>query len=338
MAKTGFSTNDALTKKLWEESLFRDTLKNAYFSKFMRTSSESIVHVKEQLTKEKGDNITFGIRMRLAGAGVTSGQTLEGNEEKLVTYNHNITLEEYAHAVRDAGPLDRQKVMFSIDQESIDALKGWGGEKIDQLCFDAVTASPTRYFSIQGGSIVTGTSDPSASITAATDVITPNLITFAKTWCKTGGNRTQTPLRPVNIEGKNYFVLLVHPDVIVDLRANTTWSNAAKDALERSPNHVLFSGADYLWDGVVIHSHENIPITTTWGAGAIAGAKCVMLGAQSLVWAWGKRPSIVSETFDYGREHGYAWSFMGRTNKPKFNSKDYGSVAVYIARTKVSDA
>jgi hypothetical protein len=51
----------------------------------MSEGTNSIVHVKNDLTKSKGDRITYGIRMRLSGAGVTSGQTLEGNEESLVT-------------------------------------------------------------------------------------------------------------------------------------------------------------------------------------------------------------------------------------------------------------
>lgn len=93
-----------------------------------------------------------------------------------------------------------------------------------------------------------------------------------------------------------------------------------------------------MWDGVVIHEHEDIPIATNWGAGgAVAGAKCVLMGAQSLVWAWGERPKVISKAFDYEEEHGFAWGFTAKTGKPVFNSKDYGSVAVYVARTKVSD-
>ncbi len=337
MAKTAFATGNALTKKAWEETLYRDTLKESYFSRFMGSSADSLVQVQDKLTKEKGDKITFGIRMRLSGAGVTEGSTLEGNEEKLTTYDHSILLEEYRHAVRDSGPLDRQRVTFSIDEESVAALKGWGAEKIDALCFAAIGASPTRYFSVQSGTITTGTSDPSASVTA-TDLISVELLDFVKTWARTGGNRTQTPLRPIKVDGKNYYVVLVHPDVLYDLRRDSTWAQAAREALERGPNHPLFTGASYLWNGMVIHDHENISLATDWGGASVSGAKCVFMGAQALVWANGMRPKIVAEEFDYGNEHGYAWGMLAKTNKPKFNSLDYGSVAVWVARTKISDA
>lgn len=329
MAKTIFTTSNALTKKAWEEKLFRDALKDAYFSRFMGKDANSLCQVKTDLVKEKGDKITFGIRMRLAGSGVTSGQTLEGNEESLVTYDHSITLEQYRHAVRDNGALDRQRAMFSIDEESKSALKGWGSEKIDQLAFDAIVDSPTKIF--YGGD-ATGTGDVEAA-----DLITPALISKVRVWCKGGGGRVQTPLRPVRVGGKSYFILLVHPDVMYDLKQDSTFAQAVREARERGKENPLFTGAAAIWDGVVIHEHENIPIVTNWGAGSnIPGAKCVFMGAQSLVWAWGKRPSVVAKSFDYDNEHGYAWGMIARTNKPKFNSKDYGSVAVYVARTQIN--
>lgn len=337
MAKTAFATGNALTKKLWEEKLFRDTLKESYFARFMGSNAQSIVQTQDKLTKEKGDNVTFGIRMRLSGAGVTSGQTLEGNEESLTTYDYSISLEEYAHGVRDKGPLDRQRAMFSIDEESVDALKGWGAEKIDSLCFEALAASPTRYFSIQSGTIITGTTDPSASVTA-TDLITPNFLSQVKAWAKTGGNRSQTPLRPIRINGKDYFIAMVHPDVMYDLKTNSTFAQARREALERGKENPIFSGSEAIWDGVVVHEHENVGLETTWGGASVSGAKCSFMGAQSIVWANGKRPDVRAEEFDYGREHGYAWSMMARCGKPVFNSKDHGSIALYVARTKISDA
>ena len=334
MAKTTVLTGDALTKKLWEEQLYRDTIKEAYFARFMGKSSDSLAQVKEDLTKSKGDRITYGIRMRLTGTGVVSGQTLENNEEKLQTYSYNVTLERYRNAVRDAGSLDRQRAVYDMDTESRDALKDWGVEKVDQLSFDTITASPTKIFF--GGNATTYL--PGAGDIDATDLIDPLLISKVKTWALTGGARTQTPLRPIKVGGKNYFILLVHPDVLYDLSLDAIWSQAARDALPRGTDNPIFSGAEYLWNGVVIHSHENVPIATNWGAGSnIPGAKCIFMGAQSLLWAWGERPSMVEEEFDYQEEHGYAWRMTCGVSKPAFNGVDYGSIGVYVARTRVSD-
>ena len=335
MAKTAFATGNALTKKLWEEKLYRDARKESYFDRFMGEDANSIVQSNTKLKKSKGDKVTFGIRMRLTGSGVEDGQTLEGNEESLTTYDFSVTLKQYRHAVRDDGALDRQRAMFSIDVESKAALMDWGAEKIDKLLFDAIQASPTK--ALYGGSAAS-----TATLTSS-DKLTPQLLSKAKAWALTGGNRAQSPLRPVKVDGKKYFVCVVHPDVAYDLSLDSTFLQARREAEVRGKDNPIFSGAYMIWDGIVVHSHENCTISTTYGAGSdVPGALCTFMGAQSLVWAEGgedgSRPPIIHEKFDYQEENGYAWKIIGRAGKPVFNSLDYGSLAIYVARTQIADA
>ena len=257
MSKTSFSTSNDLTKKAWEEKLYRDSVKEAYFSKFQGSGSDSIVQVKEQLTKDKGDKITFGLRMRLTGAGVVSGQILEGNEERLVTHSNSVTLEQYRHAVRDAGAIDRQRAMFSISDEARSAIKDWMSEKVDQLAFDAIgvgagaTVDPSKIFYKTGAStfLATGTAATAKSaLVAADSKLTLNFMSFIKAFAKTGGNRTYVPLRPVKIDGKEYFVLLVHPDALFDLKTTTEWQTAQREAADRGKTNPLFTGAAGVFD------------------------------------------------------------------------------------------
>ena len=92
-------------------------------------------------------------------------------------------------------------------------------------------------------------------------------------------------------------------------------------------------------DNVVVHSHENITIGTTFGSGSnINGSKAIFMGAQALCWAWGHRPMLVKEKFDYGEEDGYAIGMIYAVEKPVFNSLDYGSISVVTARTQIADA
>lgn len=342
MATTSFSTSNALTKKAWELKLFREAQKESYFSKFMGESSDSLVYVKTQLEKDYGDKITFGIRMRLTGAGVTSGTTLEGNEEALTTYDHSITLEQYRHGVRDNGAMTRQRAMFSISKESEDALKDWGAEKIDTLCFSALEATPTQVaYKTNSTTFLYTTTAATASgaLVAADSKLTLNFISFLKTLAKTGHNRAFNPIRPVKVGGRAYYILLVHPDVMFDLRIDSGFQQAFREAEVRGPENPLFKGATAIWDGVVIHEHETVSIATNAGAGSnVPWSKCTLMGAQALCWAWGQRPEVVQETFDYGDQVGHAWGMISATNKPKFNSIDYGSLGVYVSRTQVSDA
>jgi len=347
MAKTAFLTTDALTRKIWlanNEQLFRDAMKESYFfPKFASDSKNSIVYVKNELTKEKGDNITFGIRMRLLGTGVTSGTALEGKEESLTTFNYNVSLEEFAHAVRDAGPLDRQRSPFDVDMESIDALRDWMSEKIDLELFNALQATgnePTTVFYNNNGVPTKSTSFSTvkADLNATQDLIVPSVISAMKTWALTGGNRTQTPLRPIMVNGRPHYVLLCHPDVIYDLKQDSTYNQAYREAGIRGDENPIFSGAVGIWDGVVVHEHENVQIGTDAGAGSVPFAHNHFFGAQALCWAWGQRTELVAEEFDYEREHGFAISMISSSGKPKFNSKDYGVIGFLSARTQISDA
>jgi len=326
MAKTTQATGNALTQKLWEEKLFRDIKKESYFERFMATDDNSIVQVKSDLTKKKGDTIYFGIRMRLSGSGVTSGQTLEGNEEALVTYSDSVALERYRHAVRDHGALDRQRPVWDMDAHARAALQDWGSEKIDSLCFACCIADPSKTF-------YGGDADSLATLEAG-DTLTPALISKVKVWAKTGGNRGQTPLRPVKIDGKSYYVLVSHPDAMYDLKRDSEFMQAIREAMPRGESNPIFTGALGVWDGVVLHEHENITI----GSSGTYYARGLFLAAQALVWAWGERLSVVAEMFDYQEEHGYAIRMTSGVAKSEFNAKDYGVIEVATSRTQISDA
>jgi N4-gp56 family major capsid protein len=330
MAKTTFATGDALTKKLWEAKLFKDTLKQIWWGKFMSEGTDTAIHVKNDLTKTKGDKITFGIRMRLTGNPITGNNTLEGFEQKITTYDSSVTLQRYRFGVRDDGALTRQRAMFDITADSEQALRDQGSEYIDQLAFNAIIASPTKV--VYGGD-ATATTDVEAA-----DKLTPALISKIATGAKTGWARSYVPFRPIMVEGRAYYVLLVHPDVMFDLYQDSTFTQAMREAEVRGKENPLFFGSKAIWNSVVIHEHENVPIYKTWGTGAVCGAKCILFGAQALKWAWGERPSVVGKMFDYDEEQGFAWRMTAGVAKPVFNSLDYGSCAVYVARTSVSDA
>lgn len=338
MAKTAFATSDAQVKKLWEEKLYRDAKKASYFDRFMGEGEDAICQTNTLLTKSKGDQIYFNIVMRLTGSGVTSGMQLEGNEEALTAYSFSVTLEEYAHAVRDRGPLDRQKAVFSIDDVSKSRLQDWGSEKIDQNIFDAAFDSPTKiFYKTSSGVTSTGTAATAkTALRAADSKLTPAMISTLKAWAVTGGNRSYIPMRPVRVEGRSYYVLLVHPDCMYDLKVDSTFTQAMREAEVRGPSNPLFQGATAIWDGVVVHEHENCPVASDGGAGAETWAKGLFMGAQALVYAKGGNSPVRDEEFDYGRQHGFGWGIMCKAGKPKFNSKDYACQAVYLCRTNIS--
>lgn len=346
MSKTSVPSGDAKAKLLYQERLFRDTTKKSFFvgKSMMSESDEAIIQVKRDLEKERGEKIRFALRMRLSGAGRTNGQTLEGYEEKLNLYTMDLTLAQYRHGVRDDGELDRQRAMYDISSEQKAALKDWGTEKIDQLVFDMLgigsgaTSDPTKVFYLNSSGVPAASSAATAKagLHATNSKVTPAFVRALKTWAMNGGNRTYVPLRPIPIDGKPHYVLLTHDDCLYDLKNNSTYEQYLRDAEIRGKDNPLFSGAVALIDGVIIHSHENCAIANDGGGTTVPWAKGVFLGQQAGVWGWGKAPKLVERNFDYGEEEGVAWTIIAGTKKSQFNSLDYGSVGVWLARTDVS--
>lgn len=339
MGKTTVTTTDALRKQIWEEELYRDIRQAPYFSKFMGKDANAMIQEKTELEKTKGDKITFGIRYRLTGAGVTSGQTLEGREEQLKLSDFYVELERYRHAVRDDGDLSRRRPVWDMRSEMRSALQDWGSEKIDRLLFSAALASTTK-------NIYPSTYTATTEITA-NDKLTPLLISKIKTGAKTGWGRTQVPFRPIKINGKEYLVLLVSPDVAFDLQQDSTYNQAQREAEMRGKENPIFTGALGVWHGVIIHEHDlmqELADVTNFGASAnVPGSTCLLMGAQALCMAWGERPNVVERDFDYGEEIGYAIRMTCKAAKPKFtkpgqSAADYAIAAIKVARSKISDA
>lgn len=340
MGKTRVATGDTgIAKKVYDEKVFRDTKKATFFGSMMGEGPDSLIQVKTDLNGERGDTIYFNLRMRLSGSGVTSGQILEGNEERLTAYNDSVVLERYRHAVRDDGEMTRQRAAYDVDAESELALKDWGSEKIDQLIFDALLTTATKVFYLNSSGVVSAGSAATAKagLHATNSKLTLDFITAVSTWAMTGGNRSYVPIRPVKVDGRSYVVVLVHPDNLYDLEVSSDWKNACNYAKERGDDNPLFKGAIAItWNGAIIKPHENVPIATDGGGSTVAWSKCVLMGAQAGVWAWGKRPKLIKDTFDYEEEHGMAWGITAKCKKPQFNSLDYGSVGIYAARTNIS--
>lgn len=340
MSETGFATDNPLVKKAWEEKLFRETVPEAYFSKFMGESAENMVHVKTNLTKSKGDAITFGLVSRLTGPGVSGDDVLKGKEESLVTYDTKVEIDQIRNGVASKGRISRQRAMFEISEEARIQLKQWQIEKIDRMCIAQLIASPTfvayRDSAAGANSKTTSLATAKAALSLANSKLNLSFFTYLRTLAKTGNDRAFSPIRPLKIKGKEYYVLLCHDDVLYDIKNDTNFQQAQRECQERSADHPLFTGATALYDGVIVHSHEFMPKASDGGGGSVDWAQCSLLGAQALCWAWGERPFVEMDEDDYKNKLGWSINMIAGVKKPVFNSQDFGSIGIALARTKVS--
>lgn len=352
MAATNKTTSDLLTRKVWNEKFYREIRVATFFDDLVGKGDNSIIQEKEDFTKQQGDEATFGITYAAVGTGVTGSVQLEGNEEALTDASFKVALERYRHAMRDNGFLTRKRAVYDMPEEMRAKLKRWSMEKIDQLRFDALGIGsgstsgqlPTKVLYNANGTFSAGTAAAAKTAMAATTGIMDGAASGAgipflvqlEAWATLGGAYTSgrpeyTPLQPYMWKGKPYFILLTSPDALVDIKTSANYNQMQRDAMQRGLDNPVFQKADCLIHNILIYTHRNVLVSTDGGGGAnIRFARSVLLGCQALNEIWADKPNVLEKKLDYDEFWGYRTAFTYGVAKPKFNSKDYGSLGVFI--------
>ena len=346
MSTTSYGVNDSLSNKLWAKKLAVEALKETYFGRFMGTSSDNMIQMKDETETKAGDTVTFGLRMQLTGDGVTESQTLQGNEESLTTYSDKVVINELAHAVRvrNKNTIDAQRVPFNLRDEAKSGLKDWFSNRFDTAMFNHLAgntlvtdmryagnntiAAPTRVY--RGGG---ATDDATVN---ATNTLTFNLGVIDA--CVERAY-TATPLiRPIKVAGENKFLMFLHDYQITDLRTSTStgqWLDIQKAALaggagSKSP---IYNGSLGEYNGTILHRSNRIPMgISNAGVQQTSTRRAVFCGAQAGALAFGKEFSEgvnykwVEELFDYERELGVSAQTIWGLKKTVFNSLDFGTI------------
>ncbi len=371
MTNTG--SIDALRPQIWEKELFADVMRGCYFTEngMMGKDSNNIIQVKDDLSNKKGDTITVGLTTRLTGNGVDGDAELEGNEEAINAYSEDIAIDQKRFAVRLKGDLDEQKNAYDMRMDAKEKLSIRLQEFIEMQFFlklggcantTLVDVNGINYGASAAWSN-TGAQVPSADsgagtgaryicansggldALAATDLITPELISKAKVKAKMANPKIQ----PLRIKGENFYVLFVHPWQAYDLKQNATFAQARREAEVRGADNPIFTGALGVWDGVIIKEHEFVPFLDISASGynfeaAASGTqagvdafRAILCGRQAGVFAKCKQTKgWVEKSFDYGNKTGFATGIIGGIQKTAFNSKDYGVIAIDTAATALA--
>lgn len=346
MSVTTYGVNNPLSNRLWAKKLNVEALKETYFGRFMGEESDNMIQVRVELETNPGDSVTVGLRVQLNGDGVTSGQTLQGNEENLATYDDKVTINELAHAVRvkNKNSIDAQRVPFNLRSEGKAGLKDWYANRFDQtmanhlasnsLVVDPrytgnnVISAPTNIYRA-GGAVDDATINADATKTFKLAIIDA-LVERAG---------TMSPMiRPIKVNGEKKYVMFLHDYQVTDMRTDAgagQWLDIQKAALaggigSKSP---IYTGALGEYNNVVLHKWNRLPFgITNAGAYAPNTRRAVLCGAQAASVGFGKEFSKgshfkwVEELFDYERELGVSAQTVWGIKKSVFNAADFGTI------------
>ena len=341
---TDVGTLSAQAVKLWSTLLAREAIGKTFMKRFAGTGPDSIIQMHKDLEASRGDNIKVDLLMQMVGAGVDGDDTLKGNEQTLVYHQDNLSIDQKRNAHVFAST-SQQRTLHDLRSDGMRNLSDWFAVKFDQymLSYLAGTAGDgIRNVATELGA--PGFAGNALDAPDAAHLLDKSATTMSVAFIDILVEMAKTldPLiRPCVVDGKRYYVLVLHPYAITDLRTTTganEWQQIQAEANVRSKDHPIFSGAMGMWNGVVIHESEYVP--TTGAAGALV-TNNLFLGCQAGHCAFGNAYSKLGrktmgkgggyfswfeDLDDYGNETGIAAGAIFGIKKATWDSKDYGVI------------
>lgn len=357
MAQTTAATG--LTVQQWDDKFFREYLGNNPFKPYMGKGTSSIIQVKEDLTKKKGDSLTFALVNKLTGAANDGTSKLEGNEEALGSRSHKLTVALRRNGV-SVTEFEEQISAIALRNAGKDQLMDWAVEQdidrvIDQLyskngvLYGAATETQKDAWLVDNADRVlfgaaksnNSGNDHSASlanIDATNDKATPAALSLMKRIALSADPK----IRPIRMEGMNkrYFVVFAHPLCFRDLKNDPTITQAQREVGLSKQNNKLFQGGDLEWDGMIIHEVDDMDTLSGVGNAGIDVGGVFLCGAQALGLGIASRwTSRTKGETDYGNEKGVAVRAIDGLQKLTFGTgsddtddqKDHGVVTGYFS-------
>ncbi|MCK0529584.1 N4-gp56 family major capsid protein [Veillonella sp. KGMB01456] len=312
-----------LVPKLWARKVWHEGVQDSYFEKFTSTDGKNVVHKNADLKKVKGDKVTFGLAMNLAGDGVVGTRaTLKGKEDQLSIHDFSVTVDLIRNAVTRYEAEDQKSPYDNLPLIK-SALTQWLSDYLDNTLMAKLSASPTT------GEVMYAATAGTVEGTAATDKLTCSLISAARRKAKMHAPK----VNPIKIDGQDKYIMLVSPWAARDLKEDTAWQAAQQNANVRGAKNPIFSGSLGEYDGVVLYEYERVVTSDTGASGATINRN-LLLGTQAACFGVASEPRHIAQDDDYGNVQGNGISIMAGIEKSKYNSKDYGVIQVITGGKK----
>ena len=351
-----------LTPQIWDDEFFRDYVRMSRYKRYMGTDEAAIFQLKEDLTKKRGDRVTFALVNELTGAGVTGNSTLKGNEERLNSRSDTAIVDVLRHAVA-VDDWDVQKSVIDLRQAARVQLREWAQKTLRNDCTTALgmvanlafasatNAQRDTWQSDNRDRLVFGTTTinqptfaSAISAVTAGAQLSPNILSLMKRLAQSASPK----VKPVYVKemDQEWYVAFVGPRAWRDLTEDNPTTNvltlANRDARVRGVDNPLFTGDSLVWDGMILREIPEIAALPSAVASisGLAIEPVYLCGAQAVGLAWSQRTKSTTDTDDYGFLHGVGVQEIRGIKKLRFGTdpaadtttpKDHGIVTAFVA-------
>lgn len=349
MAHTNFAALSSKQKIVWSRDVWSEARDKMFVKRFLGKSENSMIQRITDLTKtEKGERVLIQLVADLIEDGVIGDNEREGNEEAMQSYEQEITIDLLSHQVRNKGKLADQKTVIRFREQARNKLAYWLANRIDQLVFLMLSGVSFQY---QNNGAPRPANSPFPNLSFAPDVHAPTAkrhLRWDATQGLVQGDNTAVVaddtvgyativdamayakdhyMPPLMANGKEYYIGLVRPGTLAQLKKDPDYQRALVGALPRSKDHPWFTGGTVTLDGLVLHEHRLVYSTLgaasgqKWGAdGTVNGTRTLICGAQALGMADLGAPDWEEKKFDYASKQGISVDKMFGLLKPMFYS------------------
>src|SRR3990167_7183472 len=237
---------DASIPELWTPRLRADAERMTFWGpnfEGAEGSGKPIIR-RDDFTKSPGDTIHIQVFRPLARAGVTGNTTLSGTEEQLALGQFDLTADWVRHAV-------------AFNKR---ALAKWMAKTIDDDMFEQLIITETAQTTLFAGNVA------SVASLGSSNVFTPDEIDRAKLQLMSLG-ALPFDVAMDNGQERPMYGIVVSEVSEYQLKSNSTWNQAQRDAGIRGEKNKIFTGALGIHNGVIIYVLPTIQVSHyKWGS------------------------------------------------------------------------
>lgn len=350
MGTTTFARAEEANIGILEAKLEREFWHSLFFARFAgfvekdKTGGDippnTPIVIKREYAQEGMDQLLIPMLRRLTGAGVYGDNQLLGNEEAMSIYYHKTYINQRRNGVKLGGRAAMQRVKkFNLFSKQRPVLERWMAEATEWMILYAffkgwsphllaTTANGGLYinsntqrshpnFWVPGTGVVTWSATEAtydASIHTALAAMSD-----ASTYHCTTANleelrviAIEKNLQPIMADGIEVWPLLLHPKSVKQLRADSAWVNAQKDANVRGLKNPIFTGAAGIYAGFLVFERQIMPGVSSAASVVTYGATnplssldtydrktFLAFGNNAVSWGWADGPYFDEEYEDY---------------------------------------
>lgn len=369
MSDTLFNINDPQACEHYSARMFEDSIAASYFGSNLMgrgDQSQTPVQLLTEPTRENKGEISYYLNAPLQGQGAYGDDKLE-EHESLDEHRDKICIGEVRCVYKDSRITSLQQVRTFLvkkyrrlcAQLSMLALSGRrGAVNADVLEPDVFSVCEKNNVFTEPDSdhIFYGSDDNDKSVATLdeSDTLTlakiRKLRTCAAVMGNDGGSEGVVRLGPLEVNGGKYYVLLLHPDSVADLREDLrkNFRKSTRQSIEEEARKAaeavgskspIFKKALGMIDNILLHEHPSVPLFNDGGpTGNVPWSRAFLLGRQALIWGFGgAQPGRFywrKGTDAYGKRPGTAaYTWLG-VKRATFKGRALGMIAVDHALSK----